>query len=243
MWWWLRCNNNWYTAAQLTPPKHPYLLSAWCEEEAQHKVKRDSRLFLMITLLLLQTFWMWLQGKNQPSVCACKRRRITEHRVLLPLQPGPSGLVCYIQPVTHTHTHNELPGYIEECKLQRMMVPKKNSIQGRTVRLLWMEKKLLAHTIHKSSWMYTHSELRQRQRPSANCDMLNMDTTQEGNKHHKKKNLCPDRGECKSYQWVSKPRWDRSNPDWQASPSPPCQSTRAMTTLLFLYFLPNLKSD
>lgn len=43
-----------------------------------------------------------------------------------------------------------------------------------------------------------------------------------------------------SCQCTSKPYWDRSNPEWQASLSPLCQSTKAMTALLFP---PNLKSE
>lgn len=62
-------------------------------------------------------------------VYACKSLKITEHRVLLPLQPCPSSLVCSIQPDTHT----PLPGYKQECKLQRMSMQKKKR-KKKTVR-------------------------------------------------------------------------------------------------------------
>lgn len=44
-------------------------------------------------------------------------------------------------------------------------------------------------------------------------------------------------------QCTSKPCWDRSNPEWQASLSPLCQSTKAMTAPLFFLSLKSEKQN
>lgn len=77
-----------------------------------------------------------------------RSQKITEHCVLL--QPCPSSLVCFIQPDTHTLNYlviNRNVNY-KECR-------RKKTLQDRTQGLLWMEKKLFSHTIHKFASMHS----------------------------------------------------------------------------------------